>query len=143
MLQMYSQSLGYIRETGTAKGRGVFASRDITEGEVVEVCPVIVIGGPHEELPSELQVVVYNWGFLAATEISQAIALGYGGMYNHANPANMCYRAAPEIGSMIFTAVRDIAADEELTINYCSKGGEAVSEDECWFQAHQVEPVQE
>jgi hypothetical protein len=32
-----SSSLGYINDTGTPKGRGVFASRVIEAGEVIEV----------------------------------------------------------------------------------------------------------
>jgi hypothetical protein len=31
----------YVKDTGTAKGRGVFALRDFTAGEVIELCPVV------------------------------------------------------------------------------------------------------
>jgi len=46
-----------------------------------------------------------------------AIALGYGSLYNHSYTPNAHYR---DIGrrSKEFLAVRDIAAGEEITVNY-------------------------
>lgn len=41
MESLYQLSLGYLAPTETAKGLGVFASRAIEPGEVVEKSPVI------------------------------------------------------------------------------------------------------
>jgi hypothetical protein len=119
-------SLGYLKDTGTPKGRGVFASRPITEGEVVELCPAIVLT-PLGALSEALQNYVYCWSKLAkcpsSAALELALALGYGSMYNHDNPSNLRYEALPDTGCMRFIAVRYIEAHEELTINYEAEGG--------------------
>src|SRR5688572_33467645 len=108
-------SLGYLKDTGTPKGRGVFASRPITEGEVVELCPAIVLT-PLRALPEALQNYVYCWSKLAKGPPSSALALalGYGSMYNHDNPSNLRYEALPDIGCLRFFAVRYIEPHEAL-----------------------------
>ena len=62
-----------------------------------------------------------------------AIALGYGSMYNHANPANMRYASAFEGRAIRFTAARTIKGGEELTINYNRTRGEPTSDEDVWF----------
>jgi hypothetical protein len=66
----------------------------------------------------------------------QAIAMGYGGMYNGDNPANMRYQSVAEGDRLlqIFMADRQIKVDEELTINYSGKRGAARSEGNRWFE---------
>lgn len=44
-----------IKDTGTSKGRGVFALRAYHAGDVVEICPVIVFQCPYNDLPAELR----------------------------------------------------------------------------------------
>jgi uncharacterized protein len=68
------------------------------------------------------------------TAATQALALGYGSLYNHSNPSNMRYETDGESLSIRFITVREIEADEELTINYNADGGAAASEDEWWFE---------
>jgi hypothetical protein len=132
----------YIKETGTAKGRGVFAAREFKKGEVVEVAPVIVMHRPFEVVPPVLKTVVFNWTNLAGfPQPAFAIALGYGSMYNHDNPANMIYKADSEAKTIHYIAVTDITKDEELTINYNSGGGSAVSDSDDWFQKRGITPV--
>jgi hypothetical protein len=55
----------------------------------------------------------------------QAIAMGYGGMYNCDNPANMRYESVTEGARLMqkFVADREIKAGDELTINYSGKSG--------------------
>jgi SET domain-containing protein len=136
-----SASLGYIKDTGTSKGRGVFASRAITVDEVVEVCPTIIVRKPQIQLPPRLRSYVFNWTHLGGQPGLIAIALGYGSMYNHDNPANMRYEAVTESGCMSFVAIRDIAADEELTINYNGVNGDNLSLKDTWFEAHGITPL--
>lgn len=124
----------YIRETGTEKGRGVFASRDISAGEVVEVCPVLIFDAKWDGMPEELQLRVFNWGGLLEQGATSALALGWGSMYNHANPANLRYLPLPNEKVMRFEAVRDIAVDEELTVNYQAEIGEVTSTSNRWFE---------
>lgn len=123
-----------IRDTGTPKGRGVFATRDIRSGDVVEVAPVLVLKTGFESLPDLLKTYVFNWTALTGVPRGQAVALGYGSMYNHGNPANLRYIADARRNVMRYVAARDIAAGEELTINYNASGGAPESDEDTWFE---------
>jgi len=59
---MHAQpSIGYVKDTGTILGRGVFASKSITPGEIIEVCPVILSTTDFNLLPIEIRRIVFNW----------------------------------------------------------------------------------
>jgi len=130
-----------VEDTGTEKGRGVFANRDFAEGELVEACPVIVLLRPYDQLPPRIQTVVFNWGNLAKTTPSHALSLGYGSLYNHDNPANLRYEAVLENEAIHYIAVRAIHKDEELTINYNAGGGSHLSNKDSWFINHGIELI--
>ena len=127
-----------VKDTGTIKGRGVFALRDFAKGEIVEQCPVIILLRAYDQLPPRIKTMVFNWGNLAKTNPSYALSLGYGSLYNHDNPANMRYEAIPEDSTIRYIAVRDIKNDEELTINYNAGGGSHISEEDSWFKQHNI-----
>ncbi|MDG6348576.1 SET domain-containing protein-lysine N-methyltransferase [Luteimonas sp. 8-5] len=133
--------IAYIADTGTAKGRGVFASRKISSGEIVEVCPVVVLSSRWKQMPPEVQRVVFDWGYLTKQEAASCLALGWGSMYNHANPASLRYVAVADAFVMQFVAARDIDADEELTINYNETGGDISSTEDVWFKDSGVTPI--
>lgn len=132
-----------IRDTGTTKGRGVFACRDFRRGEVVETAPVLVLKGDFDELPELLKTYVFNWESLAGIPDAHAIALGFGSMYNHSNPASLCYQADARASVMRYVAARDIRCGEELTINYNADGGVHEWHDDNWFERHDIALVQD
>jgi hypothetical protein len=129
-----------VRSTGTPKGRGVFALRSFAAGELVEEAHVILgkLGG----LADALKDYHFNWtaliGQTGKSLYQVAIALGNGSLYNSANPANMRYEADPARLSIRFIAVRDIAAGEELTINYSAEGGGSASPKDDWFEKRKL-----
>jgi SET domain-containing protein len=129
----------YVKHTGTPKGRGVFAASAIGAGELIETCPVIRLHTPYPQLPSAIQQVVFHWSVLAKLPGVSAIALGWGSLYNHANPANARYQASADGKSLIISAARDIAADEEITINYNAAAGEPSSTEDNWFDERGIE----
>ena len=129
----------YIRDTGTPTGRGAFAGRPFAAGETVEACPVVLFWGKVAPLPSEVKRLLFNWGVLASVRDTHCLALGYGSLYNHDNPASMRFEADAEALQLRFIAVRDIAADEELTVNYNARGGMHESDRDTWFNAMRVE----
>lgn len=96
------------------KGRGVFARRAIRRGERIERVPVLLIpikefvGGP--ENPT-LKKYLYLWNKKAV-----AVCLGYGSLYNHSYEPNARYIHGPNM--VTYVALCDIAAGEEITINY-------------------------
>ncbi|HTA65798.1 MAG TPA: SET domain-containing protein-lysine N-methyltransferase [Xanthomonadaceae bacterium] len=129
----------YIKDTGTPRGRGAFAGRAFKLGELVEACPVVLFQPlPDLRLPLQIKRIVFGWGKLVGSPHRRpAIVLGYGSMYNHANPAAMRCEADPANEILRFIAIRDVEADEELTINYNSIGDGKSSED-VWFENNHV-----
>lgn len=127
-------SKGYLADTGTAKGRGVFAASDIKAGEVVEICPVLKIDISQSKLPAELSLVVFHWDALAGTTGIRAVALGYGGLYNHGNPANCKYYPSACGSYLIISAVKEIPENQEITINYNDTRGAPESSQDNWFE---------
>ena len=133
-------SIGYINDTGTSKGRGVFAFHTIKPGEIIEICPVIKLETPFNELPEEIQRVVFHWGVLAQMQTISGLALGYGSMYNHANPANARYKASPDGDLLVISANVKIEKGDEITINYNASEGEPQSNEDNWFALTGVTP---
>lgn len=107
------------------KGRGVFARRQIAEGELIEQAPVLVI--PAEEWKHLEQTVLYNYCFSWGSDQQHAaLALGFGALYNHSYQPNAEYIKRLSERVIDFIALREIALGEEITINYNgSPGGRA------------------
>lgn len=93
------------------KGRGVFAKHSIDRGAVIERVPLLFVTWKQVE-DSELAHYVFDWNTRKAV-----LALGYGSLYNHSFQPNARY---DDVGrhTKEFTALRNIAAGEEITINY-------------------------
>jgi SET domain-containing protein len=110
------------------KGRGVFARRLIRKGELIEKVPMLVL--PVEEFhdglgKTSLANYCFNW-----KEGTVALALGYGSLYNHSYKPNARYDDVwPQTKE--FTALRDIAPGEEITVNY---NGKPKSRSAVWFE---------
>jgi hypothetical protein len=139
-MQIHSPGV-YVQHTGTVKGRGAYAAQAFTAGALVETCPVVLLSGSFSSIPEEVRKLLFNWGVLAGVPATHALALGYGSMYNHQNPANMRYEADAANGTLRFLAIRDIAVGEELTVNYNAVGGGHESQADTWFQGMGVQPV--
>jgi hypothetical protein len=92
------------------RGRGVFALRPFEEGEIVEICPTVVID-------DDVEGVVRNYVFAARRPGKLLLVLGYAMLYNHAAEPNLFHRPAGRL-MIEFVALRDIAVDEELTHDY-------------------------
>jgi SET domain-containing protein len=111
------------------KGRGVFAVRNIKKGEIVEVCPVIVVPKSQEKLLRK--TLLDDYCFPWATQYQPAIVLGYGSLYNHSYTPNVEYDEKVKQKVMVFTALRNIKKGEEITSNY---NGDHDNKDEVWFK---------
>jgi SET domain-containing protein len=99
------------------KGRGVFTTRRIKKGEIVEVAPVLPISKknvPEDEVPDGW---VLDWDDEVKGQ-EYALALGYIMVYNHSTKPNI--ELESDLGEQLITAVavRNIAAGEELTWDY-------------------------
>lgn len=93
-------------------GRGVFATRAIQAGEIVELCPTLEV--EDDAASGRLRDYVFS----ANDDDTIAILpLGYGALYNHSDDAN-CEHIEHGPGVIAYVATRDVPAGEELTINY-------------------------
>jgi uncharacterized protein len=122
----HSDSIAVKRIKG--KGRGVFARRRIFKGEVIERVPMIVLTAKEfeEDLSgTSLANYCFAWG-----RNQVALALGYGSIYNHSYTPNARY---DDVGprTKVFSALRVIEPDEEITVNY---NGKPRSRSAVWFE---------
>jgi SET domain-containing protein len=117
-----------VRQAGR-KGRGVFAARPFKKGETVELCPAIVVKRSRVRVPAGLD----EYHFLC--EGGYLIALGFGSLYNHAEAPSCWAELDADARTMRVEALRDIAAGEELTIDYRGEPEDGQArEGEVWFR---------
>ena len=99
------------------KGRGVVAEQTFASGELIERPPVIVI--PREDVPLIRQTRLAHYYFEWGEDCQEgAIALGCGSLYNHSYTPNARYVFRESEECLEIIALKDIAAGEEITINY-------------------------
>lgn len=104
-----------------AKGRGVYAVSTIEAGQLVEECPLLLI--PRDI--AALHDYVFEWND------RQAIALGYGTLYNHSYRPNAIYTKDFEAAKLRFFARQLIAPGEEISVNY---NGDPTDTTPVWFE---------
>jgi len=102
----------YVRKV-RGMGRGVFAGRPYRRREVIEVCPVIRL--PTDTPGTGLEDYVFKWGRLGS---ELAVALGYGSLYNFSPTPNAEFTVRFGRSDIVFRALRDIAAGEQILIDY-------------------------
>jgi len=103
-----------IKES-SIEGRGVFAMQSILKGELIEVCPVIVLSERDREKIARtiLSEYYFSWNFDRAV-----IALGYSSIYNHSASPNATYDKHFEDRTIVYHCLRPIAQGEEITVAY-------------------------
>ncbi|KIX10223.1 uncharacterized protein Z518_01304 [Rhinocladiella mackenziei CBS 650.93] len=122
--QPLSRTPGLVLVMNTPKGRGVFAIQNIPTGTVVEVSPVLIFSEDEVAKHTQhtcLQHYTYYWPADSGRTMTQALALGLGSMFNHSIRAqNVGWKRNTETDVIVYTAIRDIKAGEELCISYGS-----------------------
>ncbi len=126
---MIARTQGLYVAPSRTHGTGVFAARAIAVDGLVERCPVIVCPQGQEELLEQtaLRGYYFTW-----EHDGVALALGFGSLYNHSWRPNAAYDHDYEAGVVRYYAVRPIARDDEITINYT---GEPDGRGDLWFDA--------
>ncbi len=115
--------------------RGVFCGVDLNSGEVIEICPVLVV--PKDETELLDKTILYNYVFIWGDDDEKgAIVFGYGSMYNHAYEPNAEYKANYEDDTFTVYALKDIRAGEEICINY---NGDPTNKKPVWFDKEDEE----
>lgn len=106
------------------KGLGVVARLRFLPGQVIETCPMLVVPEtppvPLERNPepgafpfADLEDYFFAWG-----QDRVALALGLGGLYNHAADPNAANVKHLDAARMTIQARRTILPGEEITIRY-------------------------
>jgi hypothetical protein len=106
------------KDTGTEKGRGIFALEDISAGTVIEVCPVITVGThniPDDGGAPDGYLLDWDEGTEGA---EHCMPLGYIMLYNHSPNSNVDLENDYEEMTITSTATRDIKEGEEILWNY-------------------------
>lgn len=96
-------------------GNGVFATRDIRKGQVIEKCPCIILEDGWQRIQTVLHDYLYCW---PKEGDGRAIVLGNGSVFNHDVKPNADWVTDEASRQCVYTATRDIAAGEEVFINY-------------------------
>lgn len=110
------------------KGRGVFATESILAGEVIEVCPILVL--PTNPMMDNFILIDYRFSYpckpkseMMSDELRYVIPLGYGCIYNHSDQNNAIWRQHSEYEALEFYAIRDISKNEEICTRYTKSDG--------------------
>ncbi len=114
------------------KGRGVFTDEAIAADTVIEIAAVIVMSSADRIHLDKtlLHDYIFEWG---ANKDQCAMALGMIPIYNHSYESNCEYYMDFDSQMMMVKTVRDILADEELTINY---NGDWDDGKKVWFEVN-------
>jgi len=110
------------------RGRGVFTAAELTPGDLIEFCPLILI--PEKDKDCIHKSHLHDYYFLSPEQIL-CIALGYGSIYNHHTPANAEIVFDIPNKNMEIHCTHAIAAGEEIFIDYT---GGLKDAPELWFK---------
>ncbi len=104
-------------------GRGMFAAADITEGEVIETCPILELAAQDYDhiKATHLRNYYFIWDQESEKTEGQkpvVICLGFGSLYNHSYEPNATYKKNLTEKTITFTALKAIQPGEEITVNY-------------------------
>jgi len=107
------------------KGRCVFATRDIPEGELLFADHIIVVPGDQSDFTDQTTVgrYVFQWN----EDDDLCVVLGYGSLINHGLPENVSLVSNYKDQTMEFYAYGNIKAGEELCYDYGHDADELVT----------------
>jgi SET domain-containing protein len=98
----------------TVSGRGAFALKKISEGDIIERCPALEV--TDRDVGGEL----LNYVFYGSTESARLVVMGNGMLFNHSSTPNVAYyREQSALGvELVLYALRNISKGEELFYTY-------------------------
>ena len=111
------------------RGRGVFATKDIKKGTVIEISPVIVLTAAERKIVEKTVMFdyIFEWG---KNKKRACVALGYVSLYNHEYESNCDYDMDYKNRTMTITTVKPIKKGDELSVNY---NAEPNDKTKVWF----------
>lgn len=97
------------------KIRGILASENISIGEVIERCPLILVNVKEEEYLEKTKLREY---YFLYNNKYHCIVLGYGSLYNHSFTPNAKIYRDYKNKLLVFKAIKNIKKGEEITYKY-------------------------
>lgn len=115
MSSIYPLSKIYLNKSRIPQsGRGVFASKNIKKGEIIEVAPILVL--EFSDFVDTRWNLLFEYYFWMDDYV--ALALGFASMYNHSKDVNCKYKLDRDKKTITFIAFKDIKKDDEIYFNY-------------------------
>jgi len=116
------------------KGRGAFARKNIKEGKIIDIAPVVLI--PNEDYLQIQDTVIYNYCYIwedpkHMPKFENAVIFSVSQFINHSFSPNLQYLYDYENNSIEFSAIRNIKKGEELCTNY---NGKIDDKTPLWFE---------
>lgn len=115
------------------KGLGMFTDETIPADTIIETAPVIIMTGEERKLLDQTRLHDYIFEWTPEGQNLCCMAQGYISLYNHSYTSNCEYLMDYDAGTMHIFTVREIAAGEEVTINY---NGDWNDSKPVWFETH-------
>lgn len=122
---MSRQKISAVQIQG--KGRGVIAKTFIAHGDIIEVCPVMILSKDEASRmdPKVMERYFFSWSnpgrytkeYGDVKEL-WTVPAGFGMLYNHSAFPNADYNLDYNGKAIIFTALVGISPAMEITINY-------------------------
>ena len=137
MKKLLASNKVYINKSGILNaGRGVYASRDIKKGAIIERCPIIEVSKNDTSNLKESVLVTYFFYFGKNKE-RLAMALGFGSIYNHSYKPNATYKIKSREKTIDFIAINNIKKDDEITFNYSNSAKpQKGKKNPLWFEVN-------
>ena len=123
--------LGLYISNSEERGRGVFTAQDLEEGDLIEICPILVV--PVKDVAAIHKTILHDYYFLLENPKGAAfIALGYGSIYNHHLQPNAIVTIDEEKQELEIHCCKKIEAGSEIFIDYTDGGKEDAP---LWFES--------
>ncbi len=117
----------YITET-ERKGRGVFTIQPLQKGDLIELCPIIIL--PPQDRSHIDKTFLYHYYFLSPKQ-EVCIVLGYGFIYNHSSKPNAEIVFDTQNQKVEIHCIEAIDKCSEILINYT---GGLADAPKLWFE---------
>lgn len=110
----YKMPQGIEIRQSPGKGRGVFATRAIKRGEVIEVAPAVVV--PTRQDDELIKTFLEHYLFQSDDGTRYVVGLGYASLINHGDRPNAEFFV--DIDRITIKATRAIQKNAEVTVDY-------------------------
>jgi SET domain-containing protein len=114
------------------RGRGVFATRDIKQVEIIETSPVLVIPVEEIELIYKTNLYQYHYDWIIDGKTGGAVGLGLLSLYNHSASPNATFFKHYNNNTISIVACSNIKKGEEIFINY--REDYLIPPEKLWFE---------